>query len=80
MFGEPAWYMLLELYSRGEQGMASVADLADLAGGPASTAGRWIDYLEEQELVRRSLGTLTLTGKSRGILDSYFSRMLGGRH
>lgn len=51
MFGEPAWEMLLLLYSLGPR--ETVSRLAELAYASKSTAIRWIDYLESQRLVRR---------------------------
>jgi DNA-binding MarR family transcriptional regulator len=51
MFGEPAWEMLLLLYSVGPR--ETVGRLAELAYASKSTAIRWIDYLESQGLVCR---------------------------
>lgn len=77
MFSEFAWEMLLILYARGA---ATVAELALQSGSPTTTAGRWIDYLERQELVQRLARPtddrgqfVSLTHNGKAALDDYLS-------
>jgi DNA-binding MarR family transcriptional regulator len=54
LLGEPVWDMLLALYClppRGEQ--LSVSSLCYAAGVPQTTALRWIQLMEERDLVER---------------------------
>jgi DNA-binding MarR family transcriptional regulator len=53
MFGEPAWEMLLLLYVSESGPRQTVTRLAKLACASKSTALRWIEYLEGQQLVQR---------------------------
>lgn len=53
MFSEPAWEILLLLYTVEAGPRQTISRLADLSGASKSTALRWIDYLEGQRLVRR---------------------------
>ena len=54
MFGEPAWDMLLTLYVNSAHGTRqSVGRLSATSGSPSTTALRWLDYLEREQLVRR---------------------------
>jgi DNA-binding MarR family transcriptional regulator len=83
MFCEPAWDMLLSLYSQPSGGRRTVSNLAECSGAPISTAIRWIRYLEEQELVvREPLGvelageTVHLTDKAYRLLQFYLAQML----
>lgn len=83
MFCEPAWDMLLSLYSQPSGGRRTVSNLAESSGAPISTAIRWIRYLEEQELVvREPLGvelageTVHLTDKAYRLLQFYLAQML----
>lgn len=80
MFGEPAWDMLLALYiaemSRIEN---SVTQIASYTNGPATTALRWIDYLETRQLIVRTCHAtdrrrqlVKLTDKARSQMDAYF--------
>jgi DNA-binding MarR family transcriptional regulator len=83
IFGEPAWEMLLELYTRGGENEPDVEALAELSGAPATTALRWLDYLEEQQLIRRDVHPFNsqrpivrLTEKARAVLDCYFAQVI----
>jgi DNA-binding MarR family transcriptional regulator len=83
MFGEPAWDILLALYAAPDQQRPSLAAITDLVGAPATTALRWIDYLEAQGSVVREPDTLdrrvalvSLTDKAKTGLDSYLSQIL----
>ena len=79
MFGEPAWDILLALYViDGDQRRLSIRELAALASQPLTTALRWLDYLEDQQLiVRRSnpfdqrVVFVELSAKGRAAMDEY---------
>jgi DNA-binding MarR family transcriptional regulator len=80
MFGEPAWDMLLVLYAHECHDRFKVSRLVEQSGGPATTGLRWLDYLENQQLVRRERDPLDaramfvdLTDKGRTALDTYLS-------
>ena len=81
MFDEPAWEMLLTLFvTENEVGPISIGRLTETVGTPGTTALRWIDYLVQQELVRRKphptdarQTLLALTELGRGKLRSYFA-------
>lgn len=53
MFGEPAWDMLLVLYVADGCAPETIRDLRELAGLTHTTALRWLDYLESQQLIAR---------------------------
>lgn len=80
MFGEPAWDMLLALYVAESTGARyTVTQLSSYAASPATTALRWIDYLESHHYVVRvpSLEDrrcffLELSDDARTDLDAYF--------
>ena len=80
MFGEAAWDMLLHLYVLGSGARQTVRGLADLAGAPKSSALRWVEYLEHQQLLTRvehptdaRACLVQLTGKATEILELYLS-------
>jgi DNA-binding MarR family transcriptional regulator len=81
MFGEPAWDMMLALYvTEQSQARHTVSGLVNLSGVPPTTALRWLDFLEKEELVaRRSSPTdrrviyIELTDKARESLDAFFA-------
>ena len=55
LFADPAWDMLLELYAlKCEHLRVSVSKLSLAAGVPGTTALRWIDKLESEQLLFRS--------------------------
>lgn len=76
--GEPAWEVLLALYTRqkSERQLAS-RELAAWAAVPLSTALRWIDYLVSEGLAQREGGgddaPVELSALGRAQLDNYFS-------
>ncbi|HUE79622.1 MAG TPA: MarR family transcriptional regulator [Sphingomicrobium sp.] len=82
MFGEPAWEMLLVLYVGDEMGARqSIGQLASLSKVQLTTAIRWLDRLDQLNLVRRTPHPndkrkifVELTDKARSKLDSYFSK------
>jgi DNA-binding MarR family transcriptional regulator len=81
MFGEPAWDMLLALYSAAEEnGQLPVSRLAERSGTPPTTAIRWLAYLEDQGLTQRlsnpndqRVQLVQLTDQARKALLDYFS-------
>jgi len=84
MLGEPAWDMLLVLYT-GEhlQPQISVGRLTKYSGAPSTTALRWLDYLSSQGLINREHNHLdkrsvliSLSDRGRTILDNYFAEVL----
>jgi DNA-binding MarR family transcriptional regulator len=85
MLGEPAWDLLLVLYvAEGTAECVSVNAAAELAGLAATSAKRWIEYLEKEHLVLRRPHerdsrriVLTLSAKGQASLDSYFSGIVG---
>ncbi len=81
MFGEAAWDMLLALYVAEQSGTRhTVSGLASLSGVATTTALRWLDFLQTEELVARRSSPIDrrvfyieLTDKAREGLDAYFS-------
>ncbi len=81
MFGEPAWDMLLALCACEEfAAPPTVSALGAASGAPATTALRWLSYLENQGLVTRHgslhdqrVQLVELTEKARGLLNDFFS-------
>ena len=79
MFGEPAWDMLLHLYTA--EGMAlTVGKLVKLVGQPKTTLLRWTAYLEEKRFIARRddlrdrrLVWIELAERGKNVLDGYFS-------
>ena len=54
LFGEPGWDMLLSLFhAEGKGQRSTVTDLCVASEAPQTTALRWIERLEQQDLVRR---------------------------
>lgn len=82
MFGEPAWDILLQLYIHGERSPSALADVAQVGAIPRSTVARWVQFLEERELIalriEGGLEGLQLTDGARRVLDSYFCHILSG--
>jgi DNA-binding MarR family transcriptional regulator len=85
IFGEPAWEMLLALYViDGEQRRLSTRQVAKLASLSLTTTLRWLDYLEEQDLVSRQTNPFDhrvvyteLSDKGRAAMDTYLMRNCG---
>jgi len=80
MFGEPAWEMLLQLYSMSGGARQSMSRLAQLSGTSKATALRWADYLCDRGLVRRQRhptdlrsAFMELTDKGREKIQSYLA-------
>jgi DNA-binding MarR family transcriptional regulator len=84
MFGESAWDFLLALYMTDERGpRLTIGRLRELADVPSSSAARWLDSLESQQLVmRESHHTdartffVQLTDKGRELMEVYLSETL----
>lgn len=85
MFGEPAWDMLLALYFTEDAGpRQTVGRLIKMSNAPATSALRWVHYLEKEQLVVREphpndrrVMFLDLTSKARGILEDYLRSLDG---
>jgi DNA-binding MarR family transcriptional regulator len=79
MFGEPAWDMLLALYVTDQSGPRhTISGLVNLSGVPATSALRWLNYLEHEQLVSRDPNStdkrvihIKLTDMARSLLDAY---------
>jgi len=87
MFGEPAWEMLLNLYLTESSGLRlNVSRVTEGSGSPPTTALRWLDYLENQRLVRREThptdaraSFVELTQRAHDLLEAYLSEPLTDR-
>jgi len=86
IFGEPAWDMLLALYTRPRSEGERVSNLSLSSGTPATTTLRWIDYLEREGFVtRRSCPTdkrvvfIQLTDKASDAIGTYLGSLLEKR-
>lgn len=79
MLGEPVWDMLLALYCfTARREAVSVSGLCSAADVPATTALRWIRFLEQKELIKRRHDMrdgrrkyLSLTTQGEGIMTDY---------
>lgn len=84
MFGEPAWDVLLALYLAEASGVRTNVNTLTLSAGVApTTALRWIDYLENQQLVRREkhptdarASIVRITDKAQRALELYLLETL----
>jgi DNA-binding MarR family transcriptional regulator len=83
MFGEPAWDMLLALYFTEDAGpRQTVGRLIKMSNAPATSALRWVHYLEKEQLVVREAHPndrrvmfLDLTAKARDVLEGYLKSL-----
>ena len=80
MFAEPAWEMLLILYSNGAGARVTQSSLSELSGASRSTAMRWIEFLDDRGLIRREphptdlrSTVVSVSEKGRQLLDLYLS-------
>jgi DNA-binding MarR family transcriptional regulator len=81
MFGEPAWDMLLALYVIEQSGPRhTIVKLVAQAAAPATTALRWLEYLDKERLVVRHSNPIDrrttfieISDKARLALDAYYS-------
>ena len=78
MFGEPAWDILLVLYTAGDG--LSMNKLSELSGVSQATGLRWMHYLVDQKLIARESHPtdaislrVRLTEKGKDSLDAYLS-------
>lgn len=72
MFCEPAWDILLSLYSQPSGGNRSISTLAECSNAPVGTAIRWVQYLEEQGLVIREVNGGDRSGEFVHLTDKAF--------
>ena len=84
MFGEPAWDILLALCEIDDvERRLSIAELTAITKVPLTTSLRWLSYLEEQDLVSRSIAPhdqrmvlIELTDEGRRTMERYFRQKL----
>lgn len=85
IFGEPAWDILLALYAiDGDRRRVNTRELSELANLALTTALRWLDYLEQQELIGRKSNPfdqrmvyVEISQKGRAAMDDYLLQMSG---
>ena len=83
IFGEPAWEMLLVLYTHeSDRRRLSVSQLTSFSGSPPTTGLRWLDYLADQRLVirvphprDRRVQFVELSEKGRSALNQYLAEV-----
>jgi DNA-binding MarR family transcriptional regulator len=83
-FGEPAWDILLALYSTGDDGARqSVKGVVDFASCPPTTALRYLTALEQDGLIERRPSPtdgrvfyISLSEKGRGSIENYLRSVL----
>lgn len=81
LFGEPGWDILLALFVIDNvERRVSIGDLTAIALVPLTTSLRWLAYLEERDLISRSIAPndqrmvlIELTDKGRRAMETYFS-------
>lgn len=81
LFGEPAWDILLALYAaEQEAGRQTIGQLIRWVQVPATTALRWIAFLEKKSLVTRTphptdlrMVFVELSDKARAQLTNYLA-------
>jgi DNA-binding MarR family transcriptional regulator len=86
LFADPAWDMLLELYSAAlTQRKLTVSRLGERSGVPMTTALRWISTLEREGLIDRVHDRLdgrrvflTLSEKGERAMSAYFDDLPAG--
>ena len=86
LFADPAWDILLELYAlHREQQRTSVSKLCVAVAAPATTALRWIEKLQSEELVIRSADPLdarriwvAISPKGLRAMESYLQELSPG--
>ena len=83
MFGEYGWDILLALYvNENTRGRLNTTELCAQSGAPMTSALRWLDFLEERDLITRCDSTVDqrivyveLSNKGRMTMDAYFVEM-----
>jgi DNA-binding MarR family transcriptional regulator len=86
LFADPAWDLLLYLYAAGlTRRLISIKDATIGAGVPATTALRWIKFLEQKGLVKRTGDPkdgrrvfLSLTSGAADAMRAYFKSLPPG--
>jgi DNA-binding MarR family transcriptional regulator len=80
--GEPAWDMLLAMYSEEATGM-TISSVCYGSGVPHSTAVRWISMLEQEGLIERvehprdeKIILVSLTASGRSLVEAALKAML----
>ena len=83
IFGEPAWDMLLLLYSEHEKSRLSIGKLAEEIRVPLSSAVRWVNYLQDKRLAQRvqhptdlRIVHVELTSEGAKVIEAYYSETL----
>lgn len=81
MMGEPVWDMLLALYcfsARGE--VLSVSGLCQSAGVPPTTALRWLNLMEQKQLIIRNKDNkdgrrifVSLSAEAKDLMNKYLA-------
>lgn len=78
LFGEPAWDILLLLFSNSDHsGQLPISDIARELQLTNTLARRWLNVLEGHALVSLSGGFAELTGNGRNKLRIYLRRQIG---
>jgi DNA-binding MarR family transcriptional regulator len=72
MFCEPAWDILLSLYSQPSGGYRSISTLAECANAAVGTTIRWVKYLEEEGLLTREVNGGDRNGELVHLTDKAF--------
>lgn len=83
LFSEYGWDILLVLFAEeGNHRTQKVTRLAEQVNAPITTAVRWLDYLEQRNLIERRVSDLdrrevliSLTDAGRKALLSYFGTL-----
>jgi DNA-binding MarR family transcriptional regulator len=87
MLGDPAWDMLLDLFSAGEENKSiPVSSLCLASGVPPTTALRWMALMVEKELIKRfddhrdkRRVNITLMPQTRALLVGYLEQVAAAR-
>jgi hypothetical protein len=87
LFGEPAWDILLDLFTSELRGLKlSITDACIGSGVPSTTALRWISILEQEGLAKRSVDPrdarrsyIQLSAEGRERMEHYFDKVIAAR-
>jgi DNA-binding MarR family transcriptional regulator len=87
LFGEPAWDILLDLYTSRIAGRRlSITSLCHGTRVPSTTALRWVGVLEQRGLIRREASTkdkrvfwVHLTDVGMASMSDYFAEIVAAR-
>ena len=82
IFGEPAWEILLALYVNDLHRRLNTSRLTELSGVAMTTVLRWLDVLEDAQLILRRensrdqrIVVIELSRRGRSMMDEYFMRL-----